>query len=141
MGATSRVLVIANRTADSRELVEVLVARHRQGPIAVTMLAPAVWEVQDCHGGLQSACRRLRAARRLLQERGIEMFSVTGDPDPMTAFKHEWQRGRYDEIIVSTLPAHLSKWLGIDLPHRIGHAVADVPITHVIASPEPVSVS
>ncbi|MDT7633139.1 MAG: hypothetical protein QOI50_5069 [Pseudonocardiales bacterium] len=134
MDAASRVLVIANRTADCQELIEQLVARHRVGPIAVTMLAPAVWEVQDPHGGTESACRRLRAARRLLQARGIEVSCVTGDPDPMTAFEREWQRGRYDEVIVSTLPAHLSKWLRIDLPHRVGHAVPGVPVTHVIAS-------
>jgi hypothetical protein len=131
-----RVLVIANRTADCQELIEQLVARHRVGPIAVTMLAPAVWEVQDPHGGTESACRRLRAARRLLQARGIEVSCVTGDPDPMTAFEREWQRNRYDEVIVSTLPAHLSKWLRIDLPHRVGHAVPGVPVTHVIAAAE-----
>ena len=54
----------------------------------------------------------------------------------MIAFQREWQRRRYDEIIVSTLPRYLSRWLHLDLPHRIGRAV-DVPVTHVIASPEP----
>jgi hypothetical protein len=60
---------------------------------------------------------------------------MIGDPDPMTAFEREWQRGHYDEIIVFTLPRYLSKWLHIDLPHRIGNA-AGVPVTHVIASLE-----
>jgi hypothetical protein len=60
---------------------------------------------------------------------------VIGDPDPMIAFEREWQRRRYDEIIVSTLPRYLSKWLHVDLPHRIRKA-ADVPVTHVIGAPE-----
>lgn len=137
MDAATRVLVLANRTADSKELRRQLLARHGQGPITVTMLAPAIWEVQDPHGGTESAWRRLRAAQKKLQAGGIEVSCVIGDPDPMTAFEREWQRGRYDEIIVSTLPSHLSKWFHNDLPHRIGRAAAGVPITHVIASPEP----
>jgi hypothetical protein len=98
------------------------------------MVAPAIWEIQDPHGGAESAWRRLRAAQKRLQAGGIEVSCMIGDPDPMTAFEREWKRGRYDEIIVSTLPSHLSKWLHTDLPHRIGHAAAGVPITHVIAS-------
>lgn len=141
MDAATRVLVLANRTADSNELRQQLLARHGQGPIAVTMLAPAIWEVQDPHGGTESAWRRLRAAQKHLHAGGIEVSCVIGDPDPMTAFEREWQRGRYDEIIVSTLPRYLSRWLRIDLPDRIGHAAAGVPITHVIARPEPVDAS
>ena len=136
MDAATRVLVLANRTADSSQLLQQLLARHAQGTIAVTMLAPAVWEVQDPHGGTESAWRRLRAAQRLLQADGIEVSCRIGDSDPMTAFEREWQRRRYDEIVVSTLPRYLSRWLHIDLPHRIRKAV-DVPVTHVIASPEP----
>jgi hypothetical protein len=136
MDAATRVLVLANRTADSTELRQQLLARHGQGPIAVTMLAPAIWEVQDPHGGTESAWRRLRAAQKHLQAGGIEVSCMTGDPDPMTAFEREWQRGHYDEIIVCTLPRYLSKWLHIDLPHRIRHAAAGVRVTHVIASPE-----
>ena len=45
--------------------VQQLLARHAQGPIAVTMLAPAAWEVQDPHGGTESAWRRLRTAPRV----------------------------------------------------------------------------
>ena len=135
MDAATRVLVLANRTADSIQLRQQLLARHTQSPIAVTMLAPAAWEVQDPHGGTESAWRRLRAARKRLQADGIEVSCVIGDPDPMIAFEREWQRRRYDEIIVSTLPRYLSKWLHVDLPHRIRKA-ADVPVTHVIGAPE-----
>jgi len=121
-------------TADSAELLEELVARHGRAPIAVTMLAPATWEVQDPHGGTESACRKLRAARRSLQAKGIEVCCVTGAADPMSAFEQEWRPGRYDEIIVCTLPTHLSKWLRIDLPRRVAHAVAGVSVTHVVAT-------
>jgi len=134
MAAATRVLVLANRTADSAELLEWLVARHRRTPIVVTLLAPAAWEVQDPHGGTESACRRLRVARRQLQASGIDVSCVTGAADPMTAFEQEWARDQHDEIVVCTLPSHLSKWLRIDLPFRVAHAVTDVSVTHVVAT-------
>ncbi|MHA6792028.1 hypothetical protein ACVGVM_00665 [Pseudonocardia bannensis] len=137
MDAATRVLVLANRTADSSELLRQVLARHGRSPIAVTMLAPAIWEVQDPHGGTESAWRRLRAAQKRLQADGIEVSCMIGDPDPMTAFEREWKRGGYDEVIVATLPSQLSKWLRIDLPRRIRVAVAGVSITHVVASPDP----
>jgi hypothetical protein len=42
MDAATRVLVLANRTADSTQLRLQLLGRHAQGPITVTMLAPAI---------------------------------------------------------------------------------------------------
>ena len=139
MDASTRLLVLANRTADSVELLRQLVARHGRGPIGVTMLVPAIWEVQDPHGGHESARRRLRTAQRHLQAEGIPVACRIGDPDPMTAFEREWAHHTYDEIIVSTLPSHLSRWLHIDLPQRIRVAAAGVPVTHVIATEESVA--
>jgi hypothetical protein len=95
----------------------------------VTMLAPAIREVQDPHGGTESAWPRLRAAQKHRQAGGIEVSCMIGDPDPMAGVEREWQRGHYDEIILSTLPRYLSRSLHIDLPHRIRHAAAGVPIT------------
>jgi GABA permease len=140
MDAVSRVLVVANRTADSDELHERLLARHREGDISVTLLAPAVWEIEDPHGGRESALRRLRSARKRLQASGIDASYVLGDPDPMTAFEREWRRGGYDEVVVSTLPSRLSKWLRVDLPRRIQHAAGGKPTIHVIASGSPARV-
>jgi hypothetical protein len=51
----------------------------------------------------------------------------------MTAVERERKRGHYDEIIISTLPRYLPKWLHIDLPHQIRHAAAGIRITHINA--------
>ena len=40
--------------------------------------------------------------------------------------------GEFDEVIVSTLPKHLSKWLHLDLPHKVAHATG-LPTEHVNA--------
>jgi len=133
MDAT-RVLVVANRTADSEELREHLIAMHQRGRISVTLLAPAVWEVEDPRGGRESALRRLRSAKGRLAASGIDVSCVLGDPDPMTAFEHEWRRGKHDEVVVSTLGGRLSKWLGIDLPRRIERVIEGTPMTHIVAT-------
>ena len=41
--------------------------------------------------------------------------------------------GNFDEVIVSTLPTHLSKWLRVDLPRKAAHATG-LPVTHVVGS-------
>ena len=53
-----------------------------------------------------------------LREAGAEATGEIGDPDPITAIANVLARGSFDEIILSTLPANLSKWLGMDLPSR-----------------------
>jgi hypothetical protein len=57
-----------------------------------------------------------------------------GDPDALAAVQDACNFTSYDEIIVSTLPLHVSKWLKLDLPHKVEHA-SGLPVTHVEASP------
>jgi hypothetical protein len=127
------VLVVANRTADSEELHAALLERHAHGPISVTLLAPAAWEVSDPHGGRESARRRLKAAVERLAAAGIEATPVCGDADPVVAVTAIWDPERFDEVIVATLPEHLSRWLRVDLPSRV-ERLTQGPVRHVVAS-------
>ena len=129
----TRILVLANRTVDSQELRDVLLARHERGPIAVTLLVPAAWEVQDPHGGVESARRRINAALGRLRDSGLEVRARVGDPDPVVALRDAWDPARYDEIIVSTLPSRVSRWLQIDLPRR-AERLTGAPVLHVEAA-------
>jgi hypothetical protein len=56
-----------------------------------------------------------------------------GDPDPVAAVQDAHNAGNYDEVIVSTLPTHLSKWLRVDLPRKAAHATG-LPVTHVVGA-------
>jgi hypothetical protein len=132
----ARVLVLANRTADSPQLREALLERREEGPIEVTLLVPAAWEAQDPHGGMETGRRRVRAALAQLRDTGLEVHCRVGDPDPITALRDAWDPDRFDEIIVSTLPSRVSKWLQIDLPRRAGR-ITGVPVTHVEAADIP----
>jgi hypothetical protein len=133
MSPPARVLVVANRTADSEEVQAALLERAQQSAIEVTVLAPASWEVVDPHGGVQSARRRLRDALSRLHGAGISASGVVGDADPFVAVREIWDPERFDEVVVATLPQHLSRWLHLDLPRRVEHLTGR-PVRHVIAS-------
>jgi len=124
------VLVVANRTADSEEVLAALLERAQQSAIEVTMLTPATWEVVDPHGGVQSARRRLRAALTGLRDAGVPATGVVGDADPCLAVEAIWDPERFDEVVVATLPQHVSRWLRLDLPGRLerltGRCVRDI---------------
>jgi hypothetical protein len=133
VSAPARVLVVANRTADSEEVLAALVERAQQSAIEVTVLTPATWEVVDPHGGVQSARRRLRAALTRLRDAGVPATGVVGDADPFLAVEAIWDPKRFDEVVVATLPQHVSRWLRLDLPRRL-ERLTGRSVRHVIAS-------
>ncbi|WCB94218.1 hypothetical protein DSM104299_02948 [Baekduia alba] len=123
-----KLLVVANQTVDSDELYDALRERTERGPLSVTLLVP-----QDQQAGLG---HRVNASLERLHAAGIEAEAMLGDVDPACAVIEVWDPRRWDEVIVSTLPTGTSRWLQIDLPHRIARAV-DAPVAHVEATPAP----
>jgi hypothetical protein len=140
MSRPTSVLVVANQTADSPELVRALQARAQQGPVRLTLLMP-------CTGpGLHArdaARPRLDAALAVWREAGLEAEGVVGDEDALEAVHEVWNPREHDEIVVSTLPGPQSRWLRCDLPNRLTR-MTDAHVTHVRSSapaprPEPVA--
>ena len=131
------VLVVANRTAGSPQLLEALKERAAKGPAKFHLLVPSTphgvsW-VADMHSGGDEAEGYVRQAVERLRAEGLEVDDgKVGDPDPVAAVEDAVNFKEFDEIIVSTLPKHLSKWLRLDLPHRVEHATGK-PVTHVEA--------
>ena len=122
------VLVVANVTAASDDLIAALGERVKQGPAEFTLLIPATGgDSKGARRALSNALERMRAA-------GLEVSGSVGDTDPVVAVHEAWDPRRYDEVIVSTLPTGTSRWLQIDLPHRI-EKVTDVPVRHVVSKP------
>src|SRR5688572_8681173 len=114
--APTRVLVVAHRTAATPRLLDEVRARARRSPCSFTLLVPRpYWDPQT-----EEAATTLELALPLLDEAaGGHVEGTIGDTDPFIAVEHEVQRGGFDEIIVSTLPARVSHWLRRDLPHRV----------------------
>jgi hypothetical protein len=138
----ARVLVVANKTAESPELLEALRKRAEEGAAEFTLLVPATptgiaWAADMHAGGDEAEQHRLAFVDELRAE-GLDVKEAkVGDPDPLAALQDECNFHEYDELIVSTLPLHISKWLRVDLPRK-AKAATGLPVTHVVASGEKV---
>lgn len=126
----THLLVVANRTVDSPDLLSALEERAAQGPIHVTLLAPVLWSERE------EARARLDEAVEALRGRGVEAEGLLGDADPMVAVQEVWDPGRFDEVVVSTFATGASRWMQIDLPHRIAK-LTDCTVRHVESQPTP----
>jgi hypothetical protein len=129
MAAQAHVLVVANLTATSQELLEALKARAERSPIHVTLVIPAQGPGL---GGREAARGRLEEALEGMRAAGLEAVGAIGDADPMEAVAECFDPARHDEAVVCTLPGRSSKWLQFDFPHRVARFTG-VPVTHVVA--------
>ena len=123
-------LVVANVTAASEELIDVLQARAGQETCGFTLVIPAT----PFAGGREAATEKLGEALEQLRAAGLEAEGSVGNADPILAVTDAWDPKKYDEIVVSTLPMRFSKWLHAGLPERISK-LTDAPVTHVVSQP------
>lgn len=132
-----RVLIVANRTAAGEALVEAVRQRASQGPARFHLVVPAV--PQGLHrvvdpevAGREKGQARLdEALPRLSEAAGSEVTGDVGDADPIAAIHDAVGLEGFDEIIVSTLPRRLSRWLRLDLPSKARGL--GLPVLHVEA--------
>jgi hypothetical protein len=132
-----KVLVVANRTADAPDLIEALCRRAAAEPTSFTLLVPAVphglaWAA-DMKAGWAEAAGRAERAGSQIRDSGLELEEViVGDPDPFAAVGDVLHAREFDEIVVSTLPRTISRWLAVGLPSRLRRTV-DLPVNEVNA--------
>jgi hypothetical protein len=143
MADQAHVLVVANKTAGSSELLEALRERAERGPTRFHLVVPASprgasWAF-DMHSGHDAAEHDLEGALERIRSLGLEIDGEVGDPDPVAAVSDSAHAGSYNEVIVSTLPKHLSKWLKLDAARKVAHATG-LPVTHVEAHSKTASV-
>lgn len=127
------VLVVANVTGRSPELIQALKDRAGDGACGFTLLVPATGGGSE---GRRAAREKLQTALERMRAEDLDVDGMIGDPDPTIAVSDVWDPARFDEVIVSTLPTGTSRWLAIDLPRRI-EKMTGVPVRHVVAQPEP----
>ena len=120
-----RVLVVAARTAATPALLDAVRERARRGACTFTLLVPnpthglhAVVDPED--QGTDEGQSILELALPLLEDAaGAEVEGIVGDHRPLDAIQDAVNLYGYDEIILSTLPARVSKWLKLDLPSKV----------------------
>ena len=151
-----RYLVVANQTLGGQQLMDAIRDRMAHGPAEFWVLAPATPTVHlvtdlgalsgafPVDAGLQPTAAAVReqgiaAAKssldtelERLREIGAVADGAVGDANPLVAIEKAVAEQKFDEIILSTLPPGASRWLALDLPHRVRRKV-DVPLTVITA--------
>ena len=144
-------LVVANQTLGGDRLMEEVRRRIAEGPCSFSVVVPNTrqpdlvpsvvgWLVpspggasasdDDDQGATQLAQARLHQALNQLRAEGVQAHGELGDPDPLNAIADALAGQQFDEIIISTLPSGISRWLGMDLPHRAAQKFR-VPVTTI----------
>jgi hypothetical protein len=136
---TAHVLVVAHKTAATPALLAAIRERAGRGPARFFLLVPnpAAPEWHPLHPLRQERLTEgehvLALALPLIDEAagGMADGAVSIRHDPMDAIEETLMEHEFDEIILSTLPRSVSRWLHVDLPRRVAHL--GLPLTTVIA--------
>jgi len=138
MPEPAHVLVVAHQTAATPGLLDAVRERAARSPSTFQLVVP-----QQPHGmhklvnpedtGVEEAQRVLDLALpRLSEAAGHEVTGTIGDAEPLMAIQDAINLGDYDEIIISTLPLGVSRWLKLDLVSKARGL--GLPVTHVQAA-------
>jgi hypothetical protein len=124
----TRILIVAHRTAATPKLLDAVAERAARGACRFTLLVPRPYwdpDTEEAAATLELAIPLLDAAA------GSHVQGIVGATDPYEAVRATLECDPYDEVIVSTLPQRVSRWLHLDLAHRI--ARLGVPVSVVTA--------
>jgi hypothetical protein len=144
-GEARRYLLVANQTLHDERVVAEVRERTAAAPARVTVLVPATHSAHHASPptgavrpadevaagddiGLAQARWRLRTTLDRLHDAGIDADGRIGHPDPFVAVTRLLIDEEVDEILLSTLPAGLSRWLDVDLPTRLQRRTG-LPVT------------
>ena len=131
-----RYLIVAHKTLGGDALREELLRRKEAGEVKVHLLVPVDHPMKGwTDGQLESAASAvLQTGLAEMQEMGIEATGSVGDANPVYAVEQVFRDDdAFDEIIVSTLPHGVSKWLKVDAPSRLAKHYR-IPVTHVVGT-------
>jgi hypothetical protein len=115
---------VANRTASTPGLLETVRRRAEASPCEFALLIPDVTDRKAADWTLETALRLLRPATRARVE------GLVGGSDPFESVQEAVRQGSFDEIIISTLPRRVSKWLRRDLIRRVEGL--GLPVTAIV---------
>ena len=139
MSEPAHVLVVAHQTAATPGLLDAVRERAQRGPRHVPPRRAAHWRTGCTRSSTRrtpattrpSACS-MQALPKLSEAAGHAVTGSIGDAEPLMAIHDAINLGSYDEIIISTLPLGVSRWLKLDLVSKT--RALGLPVTHVQAT-------
>jgi hypothetical protein len=134
-------LVVGNQTLAGPELTAAIAERIAGGDSThFHVVVPATpvegsftWDEDKAYAAARD---RLEAMLGHIRTMGAEASGEVGHKDPVEAARDALRSHPSDEVILSTLPPGLSRWLGQDAPSRLKAAIA-VPVIVITAAKEP----
>jgi hypothetical protein len=128
----ARILVVANKTAESQDLLDALKAKGTEHEYVLVVPAGggALEKAADPDAARDHTQPHLEAALEKMRSEGLTVEGSVGDSDPIAAVQDAANFGEFDEVVISTLPLHASKWVKMDLPSKAERATG-LPVTHV----------
>jgi hypothetical protein len=137
MSDPAHVLVVAHQTAATSGLLDAVRERSRRSPATFHLVVPrqahGIDRLDPQDAGEDEAQQVVATALPKLSEAaGREVTGSLGDAEPLMAIQDAINLGQYDEIIISTLPLGISRWLKLDLVSKA--KALGLPVTHVAAT-------
>jgi hypothetical protein len=131
----TRILIVAHKTAATQPLHDAVRERAARGPCTFTLLVPntthGLHKVVDPEDQGAGEAQKVidEALPKLSEAAGTRVEGMVGDADPGAAIHDAINLRGFEEVIISTLSAKVSKWLRLDLPSKISGL--GLPVTTV----------
>jgi hypothetical protein len=127
-------LVVGNQTLDSPDLTAAIEERMAGGSAVFHIVVPATpnqrgltWDEDEALAAAQAS---LDGALERLRGLGVTVTGEIGHRDPIVATEDALRGRQVDEVLLSTLPPGISRWLGQDVPTRLKGSILQ-PVTVV----------
>ena len=139
-----RYLIVANQTLGGEQLVARITTLLDKGPTTLRFAVPVTdtegtqqWDYPPTDRYIPNAHQiatwlaqdRLQRELSRLRGLGVDADGKVVAANPVEHIRDLTTTETFDEVIVSTLPQTLSRWLRLDLPHRLARALS-VPVSH-----------